>query len=191
MAGAPCTWARSAGKNSKSRRCVTCPSPRISPRDSLSGRIRFPSRNCNGRRPDSEIDAQANLASFAQPAWTFRYRGQLRLEDLWTILRQRDAPGGHIEFAGDGGYSAEQMNFNGRYTADRVTMKYQWFHPGNISAHGSYRADNHAVDLPDLEALILGGTATSHVHVNLPEAGFPRRNESARPGPASGDRRGK
>ena len=24
----------------------------------------------------SEIDAQANLASFAQPAWTFRYRGQ-------------------------------------------------------------------------------------------------------------------
>ncbi len=41
----------------------------------------------------SELDAQATLASFAQPAWTFRYRGQVRLEDLWTILRQRDAPG--------------------------------------------------------------------------------------------------
>ena len=41
---------------------------------------------------------------------------RLRLEDLWTILRQKDAPGGHIEFAGDGAYSAEQMNFNGRYT---------------------------------------------------------------------------
>jgi translocation and assembly module TamB len=120
----------------------------------------------------SEIDAEANLASFAKPAWTFRYRGQLRLEDLWTILRKRDAPGAHIEFAGEGGYSAEQMNFTGRYTADRVTMKYQWFHPGNISAHGSYHADNRAIDLPDLEALILGGNVTSHVRVNLPKLDF-------------------
>ncbi len=120
----------------------------------------------------SEIDAEANLASFAKPAWTFRYRGQLRLEDLWTILRKRDAPGAHIEFAGEGGYSAEQMNFTGRYTADRVTMKYQWFHPGNISAHGSYHADNRTIDLPDLEAFILGGNVTSHMRVNLPKLEF-------------------
>jgi translocation and assembly module TamB len=119
-----------------------------------------------------ELDAQASLANFAQPAWTFRYRGQVRLEDMWTILRQRDAPGGHIEFAGEGGYSAEKMNFNGRYTADRLTMKYQWFHPGNISVHGGYNADNRSIDLPDLEALILGGNATSHVHVGLPKLEF-------------------
>ena len=120
----------------------------------------------------SEIDAQASLASFAQPAWTFRYRGQLRLEDLWTIVRQRDAPGGHVEFAGDGGYSPAQSNFSGRFTADRVTMKYQWFHPGNVSAHGSYHADNHMLDVPDLEALIMGGNATSHVTVNFPKLDF-------------------
>ncbi len=120
----------------------------------------------------SEIDAQASLASFRQPAWTFRYRGQLRLEDLWTILRRRDAPGGHVEFAGEGGYSAEKMNFSGRYTADRITMKYQWFHPGNISAHGSYSADNRTLDLPDLEALILGGNASSRVRLNFPKLDF-------------------
>jgi len=120
----------------------------------------------------AEIDAQANLASFTQPAWTFRYRGQLRLEDLWTILRKRGAPGGHIEFAGDGAYSFEKANFSGRFTADRITMKYQWFHPGNISAHGSYHADNRSVDLPDLEALILGGISSSHVRVSLPKLDF-------------------
>jgi translocation and assembly module TamB len=121
----------------------------------------------------SEIDAQTTLASFAPPAaWNFRYRGQLRLEDLWTILRKRDVPGGHIDFAGEGGYSADQMNFTGRYTADRITMKYRWFHPGNISVHGSYRADNHSVDLPDLEALAIGGNVSSHVHVNLPKLEF-------------------
>ncbi len=120
----------------------------------------------------SEIDAQASLASFAQPAWTLRYRGQLRLEDLWTILRRRDAPGGHVEFAGEGVYSTEKMNFTGRYTADRVTMKYQWFHPGNISAHGSYQADDRSVDLPDFEALAIGGNVSSHVTIDLPKLGF-------------------
>jgi len=120
----------------------------------------------------SEIDAQANLRNFAQPAWDFRYRGQLRLEDLWTILRKRNVPGGHIEFAGDATYSAKRVNLSGRYTADRVTMKYQWFHPGDISAHGSYLADNHSVDLPDMEALILGGNVSSHVRLNLPKLDF-------------------
>jgi len=119
-----------------------------------------------------EIDAAANLASFTQPAWTFRYRVQMRLEDLWTILRQREAPGGHIDFTGEGGYSPEQMNFSGRYTADRITMKYQWFHPGNISVHGGYHADNHTLDLPDLEAMILGGNVTSHVRLNFPKLDF-------------------
>jgi translocation and assembly module TamB len=122
--------------------------------------------------PGAEIDAQANLASFAQPAWTFKYRGQLRLEDLWTVLRQRDAPGAHIEFAGDGSYSADRPNFNGRFTADRVTMKYQWFHPGNISAHGGYHADNRGLDLPDVETIILGGIVNSRVRMNLPKLDF-------------------
>ncbi len=120
----------------------------------------------------SELDAQASMANLAQPAWTFRYRGQLRMEDMWTTLRQKDAPGGHIEFAGDGDYSPDKMDFSGRYTADRLTMKYQWFHPGNISAHGSYHADNKSVDLPDLEALAIGGTVTSHVTISLPKLEF-------------------
>lgn len=124
------------------------------------------------KMPGGEIDAQANLASFALPAWTFRYRGQLRLEDMWTILRQRGDPGGHIDFAGEGNYSAEQMNFTGRYTADRITMKYQWFHPGNISVHGSYRANDNTIDLPDLEAQAIGGNVTSHVSINLPKMEF-------------------
>jgi translocation and assembly module TamB len=124
------------------------------------------------KTPGIEIDALASLASFSQPAWTFRYRAQLRLEDLWTILRKRDAPGGHIEFAGEGGYSPQQVNFSGRYTADRITMKYQWFHPGNISLHGSYRADNRKLDSPDVEAMVLGGNVSTQLHVNFPKLDF-------------------
>src|SRR5260221_7956460 len=64
------------------------------------------------------------------------------------------------------------MNLSGRYTADRIIMKYQWFHPGNISVHGGYQADNRMVDLPDLEAMVLGGNVSSHVRVNLPKLDF-------------------
>jgi len=119
-----------------------------------------------------EVDAQATLASFAQPAWKFRYRGQLRLEDMWTILRKRGAPGGHIELAGEGVYADKKVNVNGHYTADRLTMNYQWFHPGNISIRGSYRADNRGLDSPDLEASILGGTADSNLHLDFAKFAF-------------------
>ncbi len=120
----------------------------------------------------AEIDAQGNLTNFAQPAWNFRYRGQVRLEDLWTILRKRDAPGAHVEFAGDGAFSSKKVSFSGRYTADRITMKYQWFHPGNITLHGNYRGDDQLVDFPDLEAQILGGIASTHLRLNLPKLEF-------------------
>jgi translocation and assembly module TamB len=124
------------------------------------------------RAPGMEIDAQANLPNLAQPAWNFKYRGQFLLENVWTILRKRDAPGAHVEFAGDGNYSADQYSLAGRYTADRITLKYQWFHPGNATVHGNYRADNRTIDLPDLEAQILGGTVNSHVNINLAKLDF-------------------
>jgi translocation and assembly module TamB len=114
-----------------------------------------------------EVDAQATLASFADPAWKFRYRSQLRLEDMWTILRRRGAPGGHIEFAGEGVYAGNKVNVAGHYTADRITLDYQWFHPGNISVEGNYRADNRGLDSPDLRATILGGTAESNLHLDF------------------------
>jgi len=68
-------------------------------------------------------------------------------------------------------------------------MKYVWFHPGDISAHGSYRVDPHALDLPDFEALILGGSVKGHVRMGYSKIGFHRGNKSSRTGIAQGARR--
>ena len=122
--------------------------------------------------PHSEIDAQADLTSFSQPAWNFKYRGQVGFEDMSTIMRKPSMPGGLVGFTGEGHYANRQVNVAGRYTADNLMMKYTWFHPGNISAHGSYRADQTSVDLPDLEAFTLGGSVTGHVHMNIPKQDF-------------------
>ena len=122
--------------------------------------------------PHSEIDAQADLASFSQPAWSFRYRGQLGFEDIRSILRKPNTPAGHVEFTGDGRYAGQKMSVTGRYTADEIVMKYQWFHPGSISSRGSYQADQRTLDVPDLEALVLGGNVTGHLHLDIPTQNF-------------------
>ena len=122
--------------------------------------------------PNAEIDAQADLSSFLQPEWSFRYRGQLGFEALRSILRKPNTPGGHVGFTGEGHYAKKDVNISGRYNADQIVMKYMWFHPGNISAHGSYHADQNAFDSPDLEALALGGSVTGHLHVDIPKQQF-------------------
>lgn len=117
--------------------------------------------------PHSEIDAQASIASFAQPAWNFRYRGQLDFEDIRSILRKPSTPGGKVEFTGEGKYSEKELNVTGLYTAGEISMMYQWFHPGSVSTRGNYTADQHSLDVPNLEAILLGGTVTGRLHVDF------------------------
>jgi hypothetical protein len=122
--------------------------------------------------PHSEIDAQASVTSLSEPEWNFRYRGQLNFEDLRSIMRKPNTPGGNVEFTGDAHYAGQQWSASGRYTAGEIAMKYPWFHPGSVSAHGSYRADRRSVDSPDLEALLLGGSVTGHLHIDIPSQSF-------------------
>jgi translocation and assembly module TamB len=117
--------------------------------------------------PHSEIDAQASVASFSQPTWNFKYRGQLNFEDIRSILRKPGTPGGQVEFTGEGKYSEKELNVTGLYTAGEISMKYQWFHPGSVSTRGSYRADQHSLDVPNLEAVLLGGSVTGRLHVDF------------------------
>jgi len=120
----------------------------------------------------SEIDAQGSVSNFLNPAWTFRYRGQLNLEDIRTILRKPNTPPGHVEFTGEGNYAEKKLNINGVYTAGEISLKYQWFHPGMVSSRGSYHADQRSIDVPDLEAMLLGGSVTGRLHVDLSSQTF-------------------
>src|ERR1700730_10263772 len=122
--------------------------------------------------PHSEIDAQASVTNFLKPAWTFRYRGQLNLEDIRSILRKPNTPPGRVEFTGEGKYAGNKLDLNGLYTAGEISLKYQWFHPGIVSTRGSYRADQRSLDVPNLEAILLGGSVTGRLHVDFPTQSF-------------------
>jgi translocation and assembly module TamB len=117
--------------------------------------------------PHSEIEAQANVTSFSQPSLNFRYRGQLNFEDIRSLLRKPSTPAGHVEFTGEGKYAGTQLNVSGIYTAGEISTKYQWFHPGIVSTRGSYQADQHSLDVPNLEAILLDGSVTGHLHLDF------------------------
>ncbi len=107
--------------------------------------------------PHSTLDAQFDLASFAQPSWEFRYRGWLDLVDVREILRKPRTPGGRVDFTGEGRYTASQLSLRGRYSADGISMPYDWFHTSGISTRGDYQADGRALDVPNLVVRALGG----------------------------------
>ena len=117
--------------------------------------------------PHSEIEAQANVTSFSQPSLNFRYRGQLNFDDIRSLLRKPSTPAGHVEFTGEGKYAGKQLNVSGIYTAGEISMKYQWFHPGFVSTRGNYQADQRSLDVPNLEAILLGGSVTGHLHLDF------------------------
>ena len=113
--------------------------------------------------PHSFVDAQAALASFAAPAWSFRYRCRLNLADVREILRKPNTPAGAVEFSGEGAYREKQLTLRGRYAASDVSMPYQWFHSAGMSSRGNYQADSHQLIVPDFEARALGGVAQGKV----------------------------
>ena len=117
--------------------------------------------------PHSSLDAQFAVSNFAQPNWTFRYRGHLDLQDIRSILRQPTTPDGRVDFSGDGHYSGAKLALTGRYSAAGISMPYQWFHTKDIASRGSYHADERSLEVPDFSAQAFGGGVTGRVHLDF------------------------
>jgi translocation and assembly module TamB len=122
--------------------------------------------------PHSEIEAQVELASFSRQEMSFKYRGQVGFEDIRSITRKPNTPGGHAEFAGQGRYAGKQLSYSGRYTADGILLQYPWFRAKGISSRGDYRGDQRALDVPNFEASVFGGRAAGHLHLDIPSQQF-------------------
>src|SRR5690242_4534772 len=117
--------------------------------------------------PHTSIDAQISNSSFAHPNWAFRYRGHFDFEDLRTILRKPNSPGGNVDFSGNGNFADGHLALTGNYSAADIDMPYDWFHSSGISSRGSYRADRVALDVPDFSAKALGGAIDGQVHLDF------------------------
>ena len=111
----------------------------------------------------SRIDAQAEMSGFANPKWSFRYRGWVELLDFRETLRDPYVPTGRVDLRGEGQYAAGHLNGSGSYAARDIDLPYEIFHAKGLTSRSSYRFDNVGLEMPDFSADAFGGRVTGHV----------------------------
>jgi translocation and assembly module TamB len=111
----------------------------------------------------SHLDAQVEMEDFAQPKWSFRYRGWVNLKDIREIFRSPETPTGRADVRGEGSFAAGQLRSTASYAAQDIALTYPIFRASGLASRGSIHMDNHGLDVPDFVALAFGGTVKGRV----------------------------
>jgi len=111
----------------------------------------------------SHLDAEAEMAGFTAPVWTFRYRGWLNLLDFRDTFRSPLTPAGLVDVHGEGGFAGGQVRGTGEYSGHDITLTYDIFRAAGLTSRGSYRMDSHGLEVPDFSAQAFGGSVKGRV----------------------------
>ena len=111
----------------------------------------------------SHLDAQAEMNSFSNPQWSFRYRGWVDLLDFRETLREPTVPTGRVDLRGEGQFAGGQFKGSGNYSGQNIALPYEVFHATGLTSRGSFRIDNHGLEVPDFFAGACGGKVTGRV----------------------------
>jgi translocation and assembly module TamB len=111
----------------------------------------------------SHLDAQAEMNSFSNPQWSFRYRGWVDLLDFRETLREPMVPTGRVDVRGEGQFAGGQFKGSGSYSGQNIALPYEDFHATGLTSRGSYRIDNRGLELPNFFAGAFGGRVTGRV----------------------------
>src|SRR5467141_4010736 len=111
----------------------------------------------------SHLDAQAEMNSFSNPQWSFRYRGWVDLLDFRETLREPMVPTGRVDVRGEGHLAGGQFKGTGSYSGQEIALPYEIFHAKGLTSRGSYRIDNGGLEIPDFLAEAFGGRITGRV----------------------------
>lgn len=122
--------------------------------------------------PHSEVDARAELATFASNDWKFRYRGQVQLQDVRTIFRKPTTPDAAVEFAGTASVTKGEWTGAGHFAGHEVDLPYEWFHVNGMEASGDYDITPQQLVVPALHANALGGTLDGRLTMQFKNMAF-------------------
>jgi translocation and assembly module TamB len=117
--------------------------------------------------PHSELNLRAELPSFSQPNWNFRYRARVSLVDFRTVLRQPLVPDAITDFSGKARYDGRDWTASGHYSAQKVSLPYVWFHESGIETWGDYDLSHELLVLPKFGIRALGGTVDGRLEMDL------------------------
>ena len=123
---------------------------------------------------NSQLHLQAELPSFAQRDWSFRYRGQISLADVRKILRHSSMPDGKADFSGQAQYRSNvslQGNSGGEWTASgyyfsrNISLPYRFEHEKGIETSGDFTVANQRLFVPDISVQAMGGTVDGQLEL--------------------------
>jgi translocation and assembly module TamB len=121
----------------------------------------------------SHADLSGQLSNFRDPKFTGTYNVQLDLAEAGSILRQRELRSGRLELGGSGEYSLKDFQASGK-----VLLKNLEWHDGGVAVRNAaltskFDLNPSSLKLSELEARLLGGTATGDLQVEnwLPTSG--------------------
>src|SRR5712692_3889976 len=120
----------------------------------------------------SHLDAQAEMNSFSNPQWSFRYRGWVDLLDFRETLREPMVPTGRVDVRGEGQFAGGQFKGSGSYSGQNIALPYVNFHAAGLISRGSYRIDNRGLEVPDFFAEAFGGRVNGRVTMRFDELQF-------------------
>src|SRR5689334_5599473 len=113
----------------------------------------------------SRVDATAEMNGFADPKWTFRYRGWVELADIRDTLRDANVPAGRVDLHGQGQWSKNQLKGTGNYSSEDIALPYEIFHAKGLISRGTYHMDKTGLEIPDFYAGAFGGSVTGRVNM--------------------------
>ncbi len=111
----------------------------------------------------SRVDAQAEMHGFADPKWSFRYRGWVELTDIRDTLRDPYVPAGRVDLHGEAQWSKAQLKGTGNYSSQDIALPYEIFHAKGLISRGTYHMDKAGLEIPDFFAGAFGGSVTGRV----------------------------
>src|SRR5215470_6912733 len=111
----------------------------------------------------SRIDAQAEMDSFTNPKWNYRYRGWVELVDFRDTLRDPYIPTGRVDLHGEGQLADGKFKGSGTYASEDIALPYEIFHAKGLASRGTYHMDNVGLEIPDFFAGAFGGSVTGRV----------------------------
>jgi translocation and assembly module TamB len=120
----------------------------------------------------SQIDAHAELVNFAEPRWSFKYRGWLELGDLKEKLRNELVPTGRADFRGEGTLVAGQFHGTGSYSGHEIDLPYDIFHANGLTSHGNVVINNDGLVVPDFYAGAFTGKVTGRITLKFSSLQF-------------------
>ena len=122
---------------------------------------------CTWKLPHSELNLRAELPSFSQQNWNFRYRARVSLVDFRTVLRQPLVPDVLADLSGRASYDGSGWKASGHYSAQKISLPYNWFHANGIEAWGDYELSHELLLLPKFGIRALGGTVDGRLEMDM------------------------